>query len=65
MTDCHEFFDLCPVLVRPDQKALPVLFLGQKSTTCPTHPVLVWPGLAVTVTSYPWLIHLQAHWIAI
>ena len=46
------FFGPCPVLVWRDQKVLPVLVLGQKSATrfCPTHPVLVWPGLAVAVT---------------
>ena len=46
---------------------LPVLVLGQKSAArfCPTHPVLVWPGLAVAVTGYPQVICMRAHWIAI
>ena len=25
---------------------------------CPTHPVLVWPGLAVAVTGYPRVIRM-------
>ena len=60
---CHEFFGLHPVLVRLDQKVLPVLVLGQKALCffCPTHPVLVRPGLAVVVTGYPRVICLQAH----
>ena len=47
-------------LVRPDQKVLPVLVLGQKGATrfCPTRPVLVWPGLAVAVNGYPWVIRM-------
>ena len=46
---------------------LPVLDLGQKSAArfCPTHPVLVWPGLVVGVTGYPRVIRMRAHWIAI
>ena len=54
-------------MVRPDQKVLPVLVLGQKSAVyfCPTHPVLVQPGLAVAVTGYPQVILMRAHWIAI
>ena len=54
-------------LVRPDQKVLPVLVLGQKSAAhfCPTHPVLVWPSLAVAMTGYAQVTHMRAHWIAI
>ena len=46
---------------------LPVLVLGQKIAAlfCPTHPVMVRPGLAVAVTGYPWVIRMRAHWIAI
>ena len=65
--DCHDFFGPRQVLVRLDQKVLPVLVLGQKSVACfcPTHPVLVRPGLAVAVTGYPRVICMRAHWIAI
>ena len=64
---CQEFFGPRPVLVPPDQKVLPVLVLGQQSAArfCPTHPVLVRPGLAVAVTDYPRVIRMRAHWIAI
>ena len=58
----HKFFGPRPVLVRPDQKVLPVLVLGQKSAVRfrPTHPVLVQPGLAVAVTGYPRVIRMRA-----
>ena len=64
---CYKFFGLRPVLVRPDQRVLLVLVLGQKSAArfFPTHPVLVRPGLAVAVTGYPQVIRMRAHWIAI
>ena len=64
---CHEFFGPRPILVRPDQKMLPALVLGQKSAArfCPTHPVLVRPGLAVAVTGYPRVIRMRTHWIVI
>ena len=64
---CHEFFGPRPVLVRQDQKVLPVLVLGQKSAAhfCPTYPVLVRPGLTVAVTGYLRVIRMRAHWIAI
>ena len=58
---CHEFFGPRPGSFGP---------VGPKSAArfCPTHPDLVRPGLAVAVTSYPWLslvIRMRAHWIAI
>ena len=59
---CHEFFCPHPVLVQLDQRVLPVLVLGQKSAACVfVLPILVWPGLAIAVTSYPRAIHMWAH----
>ena len=55
MWACHKFFGPGQILVWPDQKLLPDLVLGPKTTArCgPTHPGIVrWPKLVAARTSF-------------